>query len=325
MKDQLRVIATEGTQEEKSDSRRMSRREVVLAKFERLWLTDPEQFNPLRNVKERERLSRTQELLDRHLKLNGKKIVDLGCGSGVLTERFAVQAAKVEAVDIANNALKLLAAKSIPNIAAIQDYVPQTKLKDEAYDLVVSTELISLLPVDQYRLYFSELARLMSPEGMVLCSTSVDIYSEDALQRFILLAETEFKISDWILSYHALYIRLSDFFKAPARFVKAWRDSEYRQRELANRQGLNKKWFKFNTNPVVAPLWIPFYYLFKPFLYVLRKNRPILLWLESVSRFIWDESGVSHIVFVGTRRALIVPPVEENIPVERKQRKQVWE
>jgi hypothetical protein len=42
---------------------RLTRRRELQAKFERLWLLEPEQFNPLRNCMQRERLERTYQLI----------------------------------------------------------------------------------------------------------------------------------------------------------------------------------------------------------------------------------------------------------------------
>jgi 2-polyprenyl-3-methyl-5-hydroxy-6-metoxy-1,4-benzoquinol methylase len=317
-KNPLQIVATEGVKG------KVSRKEEAAVKFEKMWQHDPEQFNPLRNIVELERLRRTQELLHKHFDLTEKKVVDLGCGRGELTQRLSEKAAKVDAVDIASSALKQVVANSKKNVSPIQDFVPQTKLKDEDYDLVLSTELIAYLPTDLYRLYFSELSRLVKPEGRVLCSTALDIDSEDALGRFVSLAETEFKITDLVFSFHALYIRLEAFFKAPSLFIKASKDSEYRLEQINNRQGLKQRWFRWNSKPFVSYFWIPIHFLFRPFIYFLNK-RKVLLWIETLCRFIWQERGISHVIFIGQRRTLVIPQVEEQVIVERKQRKQVWE
>src|SRR5438105_4149210 len=61
---------------------RNARSKVLQAKFERLWLVDPEQFNPMRNCIERERIERTWQLLNKHVSFPGQSAVDIGCAAG---------------------------------------------------------------------------------------------------------------------------------------------------------------------------------------------------------------------------------------------------
>jgi 2-polyprenyl-3-methyl-5-hydroxy-6-metoxy-1,4-benzoquinol methylase len=301
------------------------RREEAKAKFERLWLIEPEKFDPLRNSMERERMQRTWNLMIDHFNPEEKQIADLGCGSGVLAKKLAEHKAKVHAIDIASNALKLIEQSKVAHLTTAQDYVPRTMLKDDFYDVVISTELIANLPADEFRLYFSELSRIMTPKGFVVCSTPIDFTSEDALQRFASLAETEFKIEKWVFSYHYLYIKLLNFLKAPSHFVKAKNDPEYRQRELSEKSSISHWWFKLNSKMIPAALWTPVAFVLKPFVKFFQQNHFTLNILEKVSRFIWSESAISHVIFMGTRRPLVSHMPEEEQPVERKQRKQVWE
>lgn len=303
---------------------KMQRKEQQ-ARFDRLWLVDKDHLDSLRNCMERERIERTMALIQGTLSLSGKSAADLGCGSGVLTRKIRDAGAKVAAVDISGNALKILQESRMDNIEAIQDYVPMTTLKDDAYDLVVSTELIAWLPEDQYRLYFSELARIVKPDGYVVCSTQIDINSEDALQRFVNLAETEFNIAKWVLSHHLCYIRLADFFKAPARFARAGHDSEYRQREINRRYGFSRTWFRWNSSRVPASLWNWMQYPLKPIVGLIRQNRTLLLFLEKVCNFLWSNSGISHAIFIGQRRPMAEVLPSNEIPKELKHKKQVWE
>lgn len=309
----------------KSSNPRRARREEAKAKFERLWLLDPEQFNPMRNALQRERLNRTWTLMREYFSAANLIIADLGCGGGDLSAKLAEEGAHVDAIDIANNALKVLQTKNIQNITGSQDYVPNTMLKDEAYDVVISTEVIAFLHPDQYRLFTSELARIMRSKAFVVCSTEIDIHSDDALHRFADIAETEFEVEKWIFSYHALYIHLLNFMSAPSRFAKAWRDKEYRQKELKDRVSVQHWWFKVNSTAIPATLWRVVQYMMNPLLNYIRQSNRILIGLENVCRFIWSESGISHAIFIGKRRSLIEIPPETAMPIERKQRKQVWE
>lgn len=323
--DRLNIIDVANVDTAATGTRKLNRREEARAKFERLWLIEPEQFNPQRNEMERTRMERTLNLIKQFISLEAVEIVDLGCGSGVLAEQLADEAAQVLALDIASNALKVVQAKAIPNIKTTQDYVPNTLLNDNAFDIVISTELIGYLESDQYRLYFSELARVVKPNGNVVCSTAIDIDSIDSLQRFAALAETEFLITKWVFSYHYLYIRLLNFLNAPSNFVRASKESEYRKKEIEKKGAIVRWWFATNSSPLAAFFWTPIQYLLKPLIELFRQSRVILNSLENVSQFIWSDSGISHAIFIGARRPLIEPPAPEKEPVERKHRKEVWE
>lgn len=125
---------------------RYTRIKELQAKFERLWLTDPERFNPLRNCMERERLERTWLLLTRHVILANQPVVDLGCAAGVFSRRLRDAGTQVEAVDIAENALKRFREAGAERIQLQQDAMPVTHLTDQKYHVVVCTELIAELP-----------------------------------------------------------------------------------------------------------------------------------------------------------------------------------
>lgn len=176
------------------------------AKFERAWLVDPQQFNPNRSARtqvENERLLEALPLMP------GKKALDLGCGFGKVAEALQKGGMIVDAVDIANNALKRL---QLPQVNLIQTRFPYTKLSDNTYSLIVASNLIAEIPEKTRRLALSEISRLLTPDGLALLSTPIDITSEDAAARFLSLIETELEIDSLIPSYHALSIQFP-FFK----------------------------------------------------------------------------------------------------------------
>lgn len=322
----LSIVAMSGsaTNEYTRVPSRSARRRELQAKYERLWLLDPEQFNPLRNCMERERLDRTQALIVKMMDLSGKKVVDLGCGAGVFSFRLSdAGATTVDAVDIAENALKRLRENKKNGVMAIQDAMPDTTLADGAYDLVVCTELIADLPSDDYRLFFSELSRLVKPDGLVLFSTAVDIDSEGAVERLMDLLQTEFDIVKIVASYHALHIRLKRLCEKPAGYLKGWKEKEERKRELVKRNGISRWWYWLNTLPPMAWLWWSVSLLMKPILHFLRENRTFLLACEKVARFFGDENQISHLIFMAKRRPLVIE--SEEPPVRRLGKKEIWE
>lgn len=306
-------------------SSRLTLKKELEAKFERLWLIDPDQFNPLRNCMEKERLERTWSLLLAHTELVDKQILDLGCAAGVFSRRLRDGgAAHVEAVDIAQNALKHVREHNMDRIATKQEALPITSLPDNGYDIVVCTDVIAYLPLQDYRLFFSELSRLVKMEGYVICSTPIDINTEGGVQQFIEMAQTEFLISGFTPSYHAFYLKLTKLLEGPATFVKMWKDSKLRKKELESRNGLNRFWFWMNSTPLLFWVWTPIQYPCNWVLSYLKNSRSALLGLERVCKFLSDESGISHIAFVGKRRPLVVPEPDEQ-PVVRPGKKEIWE
>jgi len=328
MNDKLKLISPleEGSNKnQKKTNQSNEERQILQAELERLWLINPEQFDPMRNTLEQQRIERTWNLITKHIDLKKKLIADLGCGFGCLSQRASLQGGIVDAVDISSNALKRLKEKNIDNLTPIQTYVPKTFLQDDHYDVVISTELIGFLPKQEDRLYFAEIARLVKSEGYVICSTSLDIRTEGALQKFASLAETEFQIIDWQISHHAFFIRINNFFKAPHRFSKASNNYEYKEREISKRTSFAKRWFKINSSKPLGIFWSIVSYVTAPIVYLLEKKASALHILEKICRFISPNSGISHAIFIGKRHPVWQPTPEELQAISHKGKKQVWE
>ena len=160
------------------------------AYFERKWLIDAESMMPNGSIREMNRIERSWEAILEIFgnDLSSLQVVDIGCGSGELVKRLHKAGARVLAVDIALNALKHLPS----GIPQKQDALPDTRLFDDFYDLVICTDVIADLAVPQHRLCMSELYRLLKPDAWVMISTSLDSEGEGALESFIDLISTEF-------------------------------------------------------------------------------------------------------------------------------------
>lgn len=308
----------------KDSNPQQTRRQEAQAKYERLWHLDPEQFNPFTSCWGNERIDRTLSLFRKYSGFKDKKCVDLGCGWGAITLKCAEEGGNVDSVDIASQALERVKGKS-PGIKTFQDYVPQTLLADSAYDVVIATEIIGELPQQEYRLFFSELARLVKKDGRVLCSTPLDIYSMDAFDRFRSLAETELDIIDGKLSYNYLWIKLGNVLTAPDNFGTAVSDKNFRNKGINERHGLIKAWFKLNSLPVLGHVWKGISWISNPFHRLISRQRWLLRGLESLSKFFWNEQAVSHVIIVARRRPLIQQTDPNKAPPERQQKQRLWE
>lgn len=321
----LKVVSATDESPSTHSKQRKNPRAESQARFDRLWLQEPERFDVEASARERSRINRTVELIRETLPLSEKLIADLGCGSGVMSRKLRDEGATIDAVDISQNALKELQKQDYQGIHPIHDYVPNTELKGDHYDVVVAAELIADLEENQYRIFFSELARIVNAEGYVVCSTPIDIQSENALQRFAELAGTEFDQFKWVFSYHYLQIKLLDFFKAPYRFVKASNNKLYREKSLSKRFSVNKWWFKINSTAPLCYLWTVVKPLMSPFCKLLENNESVLHGLESLTKLFWKDSAISHAIFIAKRRPIIPPTEKEFQPKELKHKKQVWE
>lgn len=323
-KNPLKVVATENRTPLPTSPSKNSARIELKAKLERLWLTDPEQFDPKRNSIERERVIRTTSLLQA-IPSQAGTAVDLGCGYGEISRFLESAGWSVKAIDIASNALKAFAGRGCENIELAQDALPCTKLEDDAFNLVVCTEVIGYIEPRDHRLFMAELSRLVKHNGIVLCSTGIDIDSEDALQRFGDLAETEFLIEHWNFSHHLWLLRLKHFFEAPKRFSQSSKNPERRRLELAKRTGLSRWWYKVNSAKLSGYFWSVIAWAASPLVHLLKQNKTIMLQLERICKFFSGDSGISHATFIGKRRPLIMPTKADLESVEPKGKRSVWE
>jgi len=321
----LKIIQTDSKKPNDTTSNKQTRRLEIQAVMERLWREDPRQFNPERDCIQLQRIQRTSQAILDTIALENRFAADLGCGEGHFSRILRDHGCTVHAIDIASKALECVKANGVQNITPIQDCLPMTKLQDNSYDIVVCTEVIGYLEPVEYRMLMSELARLVKTEGFVVCSTALDIDTEAPLQNFATLADTEFNIEKWVLSHHRLWIKVCRCLEAPSRLVQASHNHEFRQKLLAEKSPLTRWWFRLNTNRPFSWLWKGTNLIAAPMANGIKQSSWIMKRLESVCRFLWNDSGISHALFIGKRRPLAFPVKPGEIPQERKQKREVWE
>jgi 2-polyprenyl-6-hydroxyphenyl methylase/3-demethylubiquinone-9 3-methyltransferase len=76
-----------------------------LEKFSELahrWWDPASEFRPLHEIN-----PLRLEWIDRHARLSGKTVLDVGCGGGILAEAMAARSARVTGIDLADKALKV--------------------------------------------------------------------------------------------------------------------------------------------------------------------------------------------------------------------------
>jgi len=273
--------------EERVLSKKEQFEEETRARCEKAWVEKGvEKGTP--TILERERIKRTAEILSK-LSLNGKAVADLGCGSSP----FSLEGAHVTAVDAADS-------MPVPDqVKRIKGCLPYVRLPEESFDGVLLTDVIAEIEPHLYRLLLSEISTLMKRDSFFLCSTELDLGSEDPYSHFLSLLRTEFQVLETKKSYHRLYIYLRHTLDAPTRFVRAGKEEAYRLQQIQKRRGLSRLWFYLNSLKWVSAIWSPLTPLKKQL-----HHRPLLLLLERISEALWGEGALTHVIVLCKRKSL---------------------
>jgi len=113
------------------------------------------------------------DFVDQHADLNGKKVLDIGCGGGILSESMARQGATVTGIDMAENVLLAARSHAASTDLAI-DYQQSTaesyaERHPVSFDVVTCMELLEHVP-DPGSLILA-CKELVKPGGWVFFST----------------------------------------------------------------------------------------------------------------------------------------------------------
>ncbi len=130
---------------------------------------DPEgEFRPLHDIN-----PLRLDWIDRHAGLAGKKVLDVGCGGGILAESMAARGAEVTGIDLSEKALRVAElhllesrAKVRYELAAVDAYAAA---HPGAFDIVTCMELLEHVPDPAAMV--RACAQLVRPGGQAFFST----------------------------------------------------------------------------------------------------------------------------------------------------------
>lgn len=110
------------------------------------------------------------EFISSQKPLNNLRVLDLGCGGGILTESLAKRGAQVTGIDAGVEAIDAAIAHNNRQLPieylclAVEDYD-----KEEAFDVITCMEMLEHVP--NPALIFEQCKRLLKPQGFLFVST----------------------------------------------------------------------------------------------------------------------------------------------------------
>lgn len=145
--------------------------QAELAKFSALankWWDPNSEFRPLHEINPL-RLN----WIDERAQLNGKKVLDVGCGGGILAESMANRGAEVLGIDLADKSLKVAELHRLESGANVQyQHISAEELAQSQagqYDTVTCMEMLEHVPDPS--LVVKACADLCKPGGWLFFST----------------------------------------------------------------------------------------------------------------------------------------------------------
>jgi 2-polyprenyl-6-hydroxyphenyl methylase/3-demethylubiquinone-9 3-methyltransferase len=111
--------------------------------------------------------------IQKHVSIAGKKVLDVGCGGGILAESIAVAGAQAKGIDLSEKALKVADLHSLETGVKVEyEYISAENLAQKEagqYDVVTCMEMLEHVP-DPLSIIKS-CAALVKPGGKVFFST----------------------------------------------------------------------------------------------------------------------------------------------------------
>lgn len=106
------------------------------------------------------------------LPATGKQVLDIACGEGYGAALLATRAARVTGIDIAPEVIEKAAGKyRLPNLRFITGSLTAIPADTAGFDLITCFETIEHISAAEQEMAFSELKRVLKPEGLLIMSS----------------------------------------------------------------------------------------------------------------------------------------------------------
>jgi 2-polyprenyl-6-hydroxyphenyl methylase/3-demethylubiquinone-9 3-methyltransferase len=145
--------------------------QLELDKFSALahrWWDPNSEFKPLHDIN-----PLRLEWIDAHAALSGKRIIDVGCGGGILAESMAMRNAEVTGIDLSDKALKVARLHLLESGLKVDyQYIAAETMANQhpgTFDVVTCMEMLEHVPDPASTV--QACAQLAKPGGWVFLST----------------------------------------------------------------------------------------------------------------------------------------------------------
>ena len=103
--------------------------------------------------------------------IKGKRILDFGCGTGLLTERLPPLAHNIVAIDTSRKMISALLSKKLPNVTALSkpltpELIMNNSIFSNKFDIVVASSVFSFIP--NYDSILKLLKSLLVADGLLI-------------------------------------------------------------------------------------------------------------------------------------------------------------
>ena len=125
-------------------------------------------FNPIRIEYIKEKIS---NYFNKNQSLKGLKILDIGCGGGLISEPMANLGADVTGIDASEKNIKIAKIHAQKNNIKI-NYInksPEQLMEIEKFDVILNLEIVE--HVDDLKLYFKSCNQLLKKNGLMFTAT----------------------------------------------------------------------------------------------------------------------------------------------------------
>ena len=128
-------------------------------------------FNPIRIEYILDETTSHYNKTDKKFPLKGLKLLDIGCGGGLMSEPMCRLGAEVTGIDASSKNIKIANLHSKKNNLKI-NYIntsPENMRDNEKYDIILNLEIVE--HVENIDLYFKSCAKLLKKNGIMFTAT----------------------------------------------------------------------------------------------------------------------------------------------------------